>query len=483
MSTPAPAPHPPDLSKLIPRLIPRPRRQAPPSAGTGRGTDIPVPATPALPPPPTRAQLRLAFGADPAPAAPRRLLVTAPDLALFGASATSTLVQAWVFSLTDAVRDRPLLASAAEEAETDAAASATVRAVLRALDEVEAVVRACPAVDQAGSRFGNPAFRTFLDRVRERGRSWHQTELVTLMGDNDDDDDDGRPWDGRAQTALQREVLLYFLQSWGNASRIDYGSGHELNFILWLLCLHQLGLFAPADFAPIVLRIFRRYLRLMRLLQTTYYLEPAGSHGVWGLDDYQFLPFLFGAAQLLHHPFLRPACIHHAPSLEQYAPRFLYLDQVAFINAVKNVDGLRWHSPMLDDISAAKSWAKIEAGMRRVFVHEVLGKLPVMQHFWFGVLLPPPEPLEDCRAEESRAEEEKGDDGDDDGGRRVAPAQLDRGHGHGQGDGHAHHARPEDQPAWGDCCGIRVPGSIGAAEEMRKRMGQGAQALRRLPFD
>jgi serine/threonine-protein phosphatase 2A activator len=62
--------------------------------------------------------------------------------------------------------------------------------------------------------------------------------------------------------------------------------------------LLKLGAIGCNDLAAMGLVVFPAYLAVVRKIQKLYWLEPAGSHGVWSLDDYQFLVFLFGAAQL-----------------------------------------------------------------------------------------------------------------------------------------------------------------------------------------
>lgn len=209
------------------------------------------------------------------------------------------------------------------------------------------------------------------------------------------------------------------------------------------LCLVKLGILdLPKDATAIVLRIFWRYIEVMRRIQSEYWLEPAGSHGVWGLDDYHFLPFLWGAGQLSTHPYLRPKSIHDPDIVDEMAPKAMYYACIQSINAVKTAS-LRWHSPMLDDISGVRTWTKVNEGMSKMYRAEVLLKLPIAQHIFFGSLL---------------------DFGSDE---ELPTLEDDHGCRHGHGEGQA--------AGWGDCCGIPIPSAFAAAEA--------SGTVRRIPFD
>ncbi|MGH0146054.1 UNVERIFIED_CONTAM: hypothetical protein FKN15_007597 [Acipenser sinensis] len=183
------------------------------------------------------------------------------------------------------------------------------------------------------------------------------------------------------------EVALYLKEAVGNSTRIDYGTGHEAAFAAFLCCLCKIGVLRVDDQLAIVFRVFDRYLKLMRKLQKTYRMEPAGSQGVWGLDDFQFLPFIWGSSQLVDHPTLEPRHFVDEKIVNEHHKDYMFMECVKFINEMKT-GPFAEHSNQLWNISAVPTWSKVNQGLIRMYKAECLEKFPVIQHFKFGSLLP-----------------------------------------------------------------------------------------------
>lgn len=120
----------------------------------------------------------------------------------------------------------------------------------------------------------------------------------------------------------------------------------------------------------------------------TYTLEPAGSHGVWGLDDHFFLSYIFGSAQycppiqngeampvegsLANVP--SPAEVINKNVVARERATNMYFSAVGFIYDVKT--GPFWeHSPILYDISGVRAgWGKVNKVRRSSRVGILLNK-------------------------------------------------------------------------------------------------------------
>lgn len=192
------------------------------------------------------------------------------------------------------------------------------------------------------------------------------------------------------QKIKAEEIGTYLLESVGHPQRIDYGSGHELSFIAFCIGLCDIRFLDPltsckADVANVALVVMPAYLTLVRKLQKTYKFEPAGSRGVHALDDFQFVPFIWGSAQLLNREDISPQHIPQREIASNMKSENLFFSCVDFIFQTKT-GPFSEHSNTLYNISSVAGWHKINQGMLKMFKGEVLGKYPVVQHFLFGTI-------------------------------------------------------------------------------------------------
>ncbi|GMI11124.1 hypothetical protein TrRE_jg4084, partial [Triparma retinervis] len=186
--------------------------------------------------------------------------------------------------------------------------------------------------------------------------------------------------------AFVPELRGYFNSSFGHPVRLDYGTGHESSFMVLLLSLLSLGICGPKLqveditnahkplLSSYVYSAFQSYLLVTRSIQTAYNLEPAGSHGVWGLDDYHCLPFYFGACELeglarsgLCDPsLLLPRCVRDSLTLRDFGDDLMYVGCIRFVRELKEKAAFAEGSPMLYDISELPGWPKASKGLERL---------------------------------------------------------------------------------------------------------------------
>ena len=119
------------------------------------------------------------------------------------------------------------------------------------LVKLEQWVDEVPAQEQP-MRFGNKAFRTWLDRVTAAAEG----DLSVIMSA-------GAPEFPRAAAAIP-ELKTYLIDSFGSYERIDYGTGHELNFFVLIYSLCKIGIFTVDDYKPLINCVFQQYMLLMR---------------------------------------------------------------------------------------------------------------------------------------------------------------------------------------------------------------------------
>ena len=98
------------------------------------------------------------------------------------------------------------------------------------LNKLDSWLNEVPPIEQP-MRFGNRAFRTWLTKIRENA---DQDIAVIIQAANPD---------FKNYERVIPELKEYLIESFGSFERLDYGTGHEFNFFVFIYCLCKIGVF------------------------------------------------------------------------------------------------------------------------------------------------------------------------------------------------------------------------------------------------
>ncbi|KAI5191868.1 serine/threonine-protein phosphatase 2A activator [Nematocida sp. AWRm77] len=249
------------------------------------------------------------------------------------------------------------------------------------LGEISKILDAVP-LEKEDQRYGNKGFVNFMERIEKEGEGIIRRAFF------------------QNKASKTTEALHAYLKgSFGNARRIDYGTGHELHFFCFLIVLHlqeriELGSMFKA---------LEHYFSIVRMLLLKYRLEPAGSYGDFGIDDYQLLPFLFGTSQFCKRNDLVFSSLFEKQNSGLCfvkAVRFVYVHKKypaikhsyeekveKYRTAEISKDDMMNSSPMIATLQTV-SFNILNKGMFKMYDNTVLSKRVVIQHFISSEFLP-----------------------------------------------------------------------------------------------
>ncbi|UVC49480.1 phosphotyrosyl phosphatase activator protein [Theileria orientalis] len=222
----------------------------------------------------------------------------------------------------------------------------------RLLNKIELLTTNHDPENYKNCRFGNTAFSTWLEEVTQMCDQLFLECKIEI------------------QSEIYENAKKRFLNSFGNKTRIDYGTGHELEFVYFLKDLYTCKLVSENELDSIVLVLLNRYFEFVRRLLERYTLEPAGSKGAWGVDDYQFLPFIFGSSQLVSSTIDTSDCLELG-FVTKYKDDYLFMRAMEYkIKMIKGVP-IEIGSPMICNILTSCTWEKINNGLFQLYINDV----------------------------------------------------------------------------------------------------------------
>ncbi|GAA5824885.1 hypothetical protein JCM5353_006937 [Sporobolomyces roseus] len=258
-----------------------------------------------------------------------RKILTEPDLDNWKLTTTYQWIQQYLVELIEGTQQQP-------QEETEREPNQVIQQLVQFLSQVSDI---CHQYDSPPSSSSNvphtqhhESFISFRSKLSTSITSFHSS-IPSLP------------------TAALAELQFHLTRSFGSVSRFDYGTSHELSFILYLLILRLTSTLTTFD-AKDTIRVLDKYWEVSELVRKTFGLEQAGKRGVWKKQDHDGGRMWFdqGASQARGHP-TRSTPSPPFPPLPISLIPLVFLSSIATLLIPNPLTSPRTPSPPADGLS------------------------------------------------------------------------------------------------------------------------------------